>query len=236
MASNKESVLRIDKDFIISDLLERHKNSENILFLQVGAFDGVSGDPLHEYVMKHGWRGVLVEPQVKYFEKLKNTYEDREKIDLLNAAIGEKGKSKKIYMIDNPESDDVPEWAGQISSFKRETIMNHSWAIPDIEKRITSKEVNCFTIMEVIKKYNMYDIDLVQIDAEGYDDKIVNMIDLDKISPRVIMFENIHISENSHNGILNMLIDENFKIHVGKKDTVAYKRKKINKKEYLYDS
>src|SRR5579864_2855167 len=32
-------------------------------FIQVGAFDGVSTDPLRKYIQTCGWRGVLVEPQ-----------------------------------------------------------------------------------------------------------------------------------------------------------------------------
>jgi len=32
-------------------------------FIQVGAFDGITRDPLRKYISKCGWRGVVVEPQ-----------------------------------------------------------------------------------------------------------------------------------------------------------------------------
>ena len=32
-------------------------------FVQIGAFDGTTHDPLYPFIVKHGWAGVLVEPQ-----------------------------------------------------------------------------------------------------------------------------------------------------------------------------
>jgi hypothetical protein len=32
-------------------------------FIQVGAFDGITTDPLHKYITRYGWRGILMEPQ-----------------------------------------------------------------------------------------------------------------------------------------------------------------------------
>jgi hypothetical protein len=32
-------------------------------FVQIGVYDGASNDPLCDVILKHGWRGVLVEPQ-----------------------------------------------------------------------------------------------------------------------------------------------------------------------------
>src|SRR5260370_36221391 len=32
-------------------------------FIQVGAFDGISSDPVHKYIQTFGWRGVLIETE-----------------------------------------------------------------------------------------------------------------------------------------------------------------------------
>jgi hypothetical protein len=43
-------------------------------FVQVGANDGVYGDPLRAYIERHHWRGILVEPQPDVFARLVENY------------------------------------------------------------------------------------------------------------------------------------------------------------------
>jgi hypothetical protein len=45
-------------------------------FIQVGAFDGITKDPLHKYIQPCGWRGVLVEPSPA--AQLRQLYSDNE--------------------------------------------------------------------------------------------------------------------------------------------------------------
>src|SRR5262249_41430054 len=42
----------------------------DVAFLQIGAFDGRQGDPLYQFITRHHWRGVLVEPMPDAFAKL----------------------------------------------------------------------------------------------------------------------------------------------------------------------
>src|SRR5438552_1031180 len=51
----------------------RHGHSE-ICFLQVGAFDGVLGDPIYPLIEKYDLRGYLLEPQRDAFARLKANY------------------------------------------------------------------------------------------------------------------------------------------------------------------
>src|SRR5206468_9762170 len=37
--------------------------SPGFTFIQVGAFDGITKDPLRKYIQTCGWRGILIEPQ-----------------------------------------------------------------------------------------------------------------------------------------------------------------------------
>lgn len=40
-------------------------------FLQIGANDSATHDPLHELIRARGWRGALVEPNPAAFERLR---------------------------------------------------------------------------------------------------------------------------------------------------------------------
>jgi len=128
-------ILEVDTDFIIADFLERRCKRGNVKFIQIGAYDGVSGDPIHKYVVRNNWEGILLEPQSKYFEKLKKSYEGANKLKFICKAIAEEAETKKLYTLKDPEKGEMPSWAGQIASLNREVIMSHRWAIPNIEKK-----------------------------------------------------------------------------------------------------
>ena len=54
-------------------------------FLQIGAFDGLGLDDLHDLVIRHRLRGVMVEPQPEAFVRLQNTYRHQPQVTLLQA-------------------------------------------------------------------------------------------------------------------------------------------------------
>ncbi|MDP2593822.1 MAG: hypothetical protein Q8P36_00575 [bacterium] len=60
--------------------------SKDFFFVQIGAHDGVHGDPIHEYVVKYNLAGVVVEPQPDVFKKLLETYRGTA-VSCVNAAI-----------------------------------------------------------------------------------------------------------------------------------------------------
>ena len=55
-----------------SRLAKFYLNRQQVTFLQIGAYDGVAGDPLRPIILDdERWSGVLVEPQPSAFERLK---------------------------------------------------------------------------------------------------------------------------------------------------------------------
>jgi hypothetical protein len=59
------------------------------MFLQIGAYDGLAGDPLRPIVAEdERWYGILVEPQPQAFERLQRNYRDAaHRLVFLNCAI-----------------------------------------------------------------------------------------------------------------------------------------------------
>jgi hypothetical protein len=60
---------------------------------------------------------------------------------------------------------------------------------------VTSSKINNISINDLFKKYNLTSIDILFIDAEGYDDKIIKSINFDEFDIKKIYFENLHISD-----------------------------------------
>jgi len=60
--------------------------------IQVGANDGVTGDPIYKDVLKYADRALLIEPQEWLIEDLKNAYKDFSgELIVENIAIGPRG-------------------------------------------------------------------------------------------------------------------------------------------------
>src|SRR5262245_12222347 len=79
--------------------LRAHFSSEpGVTFVQIGAYDGVAGDPIRSLVLEsNGWRGVMVEPQPSAFNRLRRNYSDQaSRLTFLNVAISDGiGKSER---------------------------------------------------------------------------------------------------------------------------------------------
>src|ERR1700677_3287835 len=61
------------------DVICRHMfaHGEGCVFIQVGAYDGLSTDPLRKYIARCPWSGVMLEPQPRPAERLRELYADR---------------------------------------------------------------------------------------------------------------------------------------------------------------
>ncbi len=68
LAANPEARLRAEFEFVLSRHILR---APQPYFLQVGAFNGVDGDPLREFVTRGDITGCLVEPQADAFRQLR---------------------------------------------------------------------------------------------------------------------------------------------------------------------
>lgn len=65
--------------------------------------------------------------------------------------------------------------------------------------------VEAKTINNVLKKNDLYSIDLLQIDTEGFDYSILCNIVFNICMPKVIRYEHLHMSMDQKNYIVNKL-------------------------------
>ena len=98
----------------------------------------------------------------------------------------------------------------------------HRKHIPDIEKRIIQETVHCISLDNLLVEQNVPQIDLLQIDAEGYDYEIIKMIDFQKIKPSIIRYEHKHLSKQDFDACLEYLIQNSYRILNEGSDITAY--------------
>ena len=91
-------------------------------FIQIGANDGVSGDPIYRFIQEFDWTGILVEPQKEVFDtKLQILYGTNPKIHLENVAVAEEYGHMTLYKVAFSNS----RWATGLASFKNSHIEKH---------------------------------------------------------------------------------------------------------------
>jgi FkbM family methyltransferase len=159
-------------------------------FIQVGAFDGLIQDPLRDYIVRCGWRGVMIEPQPRPAQKLRELYKDDPNITVLQAALDRQPGSRPFFSVDAP---DAPAWAGALASFQKEVILKHTGDIPGLEAMIHEVDVDCVTF-DTVLGHLPGDIDVLQIDTEGADAFILSLFPFERVKPAIIHWEVRHLS------------------------------------------
>jgi FkbM family methyltransferase len=163
-------------------------------FIEIGANDGVKRDHLHDEVLRHGWRGVLVEPVPHVFERLQRNYAGVPGVALENSAISDADGTMTLHHL-APADDGgaLPEWYDEIGSFSREHVLRHAGEIPDVEHRLVSITVPVLSYPSLLAKHGVERVDLLLLDTEGHDGTIVRSIDLEAHRPRLIVYEHFHL-------------------------------------------
>jgi hypothetical protein len=75
--------------------------------------------------------------------------------------------------------------------------LKHRAFIPDIDERVETMEVPCVTFESLCRKHGLEDLDVLQIDTEGYDFEIIRSIDLGRYAPLMLIYEDMHLDADT---------------------------------------
>lgn len=172
-------------------------NHKQINFIQIGASDGLRWDPFRRFIIRDKWNGIFVEPLPNVFSILKDNYAyvKNQDFKFVNAAIS---TGEDDYIDIWSYSDEFCNTLSledrlfylRKSSLDKKHVESSLQGQDNIEGKIKCFRVNCISINDLIKKHmGNKEVDLILIDAEGHDDKIVRTIDFEAIRPGAILFE-----------------------------------------------
>jgi FkbM family methyltransferase len=187
------------------DLLAfQYARSRNFSALVVGAFDGVENDPTSEFIRTSQCKAIFVEPQPGPFQRLSESMRGRSGVQTLNAAIDETSGSREMYCIP-PGNEGLPAWTEQLASFRREHILNHEDRVPGLSRHIMTLNVQTLSFEDLLEKYQLQSLDLLQIDAEGMDVQLLAWFPFDCIKPALLHYETAHMSADEHQSVTQRL-------------------------------
>ena len=191
--------------------------------LQIGANDGLSGDPLAKWFDRTHWVGVLVEPIPQLAASLSKRYAMRDHIVIERSAVGEADGEARIFRL--ADSPGAPAWHQQLASFDREVLLKHRGAIPGIEALLVEETVPVLSVKTLLARHDMSRFDLLVIDTEGFDWRILRQFDLGSLEPTLIMFEHQHLSPAEKSDACAFLRQAGYSWReVPEGDTLAWRR------------
>lgn len=202
-------------------LIEKFKDRE-FTFLQIGANDGVSFDPVFNYVKLLSPKGFLVEPIPEHFVNLKKNYSNRKDLTFINAAIVANSYSSEdfnLFTVNKGKND----WTKGISSFSREHLIQCGIA----EENIKKVSVKALRYQDIISEYGIDTIDVVIIDTEGYDYELIKSFPFESFLPSIIHFEHnmsasTGMSKVQFREIADKLKLYGYQVYVDSTDCTAY--------------
>lgn len=194
--------------------------AEEVRFLHIGAHDGVTDERLERYIRRHGWRGLFVEPLPQLLAALRENYRDVDGLQFENSAIAESNGERLFFEV-LPESG-MPDWVRQVSSLRKDVILSHAEAVPGIERCIVARRIPCITVETLLDKHGIERVDLIVVDTEGYDYEILRQLDLNKLEPEVVIYEEKHLSLRDKHAARALLASAGYVVHgSGLNDCVA---------------
>jgi len=171
-------------------------------FIQVGAFDGITRDPLYRYIEDYRWQGILIEPQSRACEKLRRLHAKNPDVRIVNAAICAESGSSTLYTV---PGKDLPEWCGGLASLSKDFILRHRQLVPGLEAHIVSETVKTLSFVDILRSMEVNNVDLLQIDAEGADAEILRLFPFSQLRPAIIQWEIKHLSQQDREATLDIL-------------------------------
>lgn len=199
---------------------------EEAFVLQVGAMDGKTFDPVHEFIRRFRWGGLLVEPIREHFEQLRQTYSDNPRISFANVAIA--GHCGKVEMnrvpAEHVREGSVPRWGLGVASLYAD---RNALAFDEVRPFIVREMVDCVTLPELLRSHGVQRVDVMQVDAEGFDYQVLRQLDFSVYRPKVINIEIVNMPKAERTACKRILDSAGYLYVKGGYDLLAVSRRFI---------
>lgn len=193
--------------------------NSRFFFVQVGAHDGAMDDPLARWIAQHGWRGLFIEPQPEQFARLRARYAGKEdRFIFENIAIDRTPGERDLFRVAEDHLH-APEMSGLASLLPDRALTTHAAL-----GRLTHIRVPCAPLQSVLDRHGITEIDLLQIDTEGYDAVVLETLDLDRTRPRLIHYEHRHLSDGEQAACARRLRRHGYSVRMKQFDAFAARK------------
>ncbi len=204
------------------------KNSEinEFLVVQVGAnlgLDGNLNDPIKKFFLNNlSVKAILIEPMNEYLSIVKKQYSENSNFHYENIALGHAEGSLNLMRF-KPGIEYDKKYYDGLATLKENRISelkNRAKNDKTIEylEEIT---VPVFTANYIKEKYEIDNLDILQIDTEGFDLIIIKSFFDANVFPTIINFEFTELTKDEFSTCLGLLEKFNYKLIRNGSDILA---------------
>lgn len=181
----------------------------------VGANDGIREDSLGFWIRNFKCNALMIEPVSNAYEVLMKNFDGLEGIQFLKAAISDSSGKSKIYFPKQNYADKVTDKSqlrgqnvdNKYASLDAVQVNQYVGYKGDINDILDFEEVSLMKLSEAIyQKVKWNCIDVLQIDAEGHDVRIVTNVLNEGIFPKVISVEISNSGFSEVGGLITRLV------------------------------
>lgn len=160
--------------------LESFGEKTDGVFVEVGAFNGINWSATFA-LARLGWGGLLFEPQKDYYNQCRSLYADNERVAVENCAILDYNGKTELYL------------GGSLSTTSKERVDVYQdvwWAKSSRLSHDRFVEVPAYTLDHMLNKHNIPEgFEMLVIDVEGAEEKVLQGFGIDKWRPQIMMIE-----------------------------------------------
>lgn len=199
----------IDKYFHQKEILKYLKENlkEIEIFFDIGSHKGLYTDLIINNFRTN--KVIMIEPQKEIFKHIKNKYNKNKNIILYNAAISSNNKTQTLYI----NKHDLTSSLTKIDKKNKYLNLKARLFGGSINEMIQKKySVKSYKLIEIIKKRNIKQIDLLKIDTEGHELQVLKgtgSFMKKKISHILIEFHNSDIFLNYDAKLIHKYLKKN---------------------------
>ena len=192
----RQKYKKISYSFNAVDLIINYifKDQNTGTYVDIGAQHPISNNNTY-LLFKRGWSGVNIDLDKKNID-LFNISRPRD-INL-NFAISDKEQEVKLYFYH--DASPINTLNKQVAEFQKASVKS-------------VKRINSYTLNNILEKIDFKKkIDYMNIDVEGYEEKVLSGFDINRYKPNVISVEFLDLKMNEleiKNNNIDRLIDSN---------------------------
>jgi FkbM family methyltransferase len=197
--------------------LLNERKSGTVKVVQIGAFDGHACDPLEEILGNKEVAAVLFEPQTSPYESLVTRYAGHPNVRIINAAVGESDGKVTLHI---PASEASP---------KASLIAQHHSRFGLKGDKVREVIVSSISVSSLVKQFQVEKLDILQVDTEGMDYRILKWFFAVGVEPAIINFESLHLDKNDRQASRNLLREKGYWWIDTSQDTFAIKESLVRR-------
>ena len=192
----RQKYKKISYSFNAVDLIINYifKDQNTGTYVDIGAQHPISNNNTY-LLFKRGWSGVNIDLDKKNIDLFKIS---RPRDINLNFAISDKQQEVELYFYH--DASPINTLNKQVADFQKASVKS-------------VKRINSYTLNNILEKIDFKKkIDYMNIDVEGYEEKVLSGFDINRYKPNVISVEFLDLKMNEleiKNNNIDRLIDSN---------------------------